>query len=95
VDQLRTKLRVLGVTERGGYIRASVLVLVLYQLYWLPGVIANLAYLALARKDAKALGHSPRGRRLLQVELVLFAIVPFLVSVVFLVMLSVHCATGC
>jgi hypothetical protein len=58
VDQLRTKVRVLGVTG-GSYIGASVLVLVLYRLYWLPGLIANLAYLGLARKDAKALGHSP------------------------------------
>ena len=94
MDQFRTKLLVLGVTG-GSYIGASVFVLVLYRLFWLPAVIANLAYVALARKDAKALGHSPLGRRLLQVEMVLFAIVPFLVSVVFLVMLSVHCATGC
>ena len=94
MDQPRTKLRVLGVTG-GSYIGASVLVLVLYLTGWFPGLIANLAYLWLARKDAKALGHSPLGRRLLQVEMVLFAIVPFLVSVVFLVMLSVNCATGC
>ena len=94
MDQLRTKLRVLGVTG-DSYIGASVLVLVLYLTGWFPGLIANLACLWLARKDAKARGHSPLGRRLLQVEMVLFTVVPFLFFVVFLVMLFVNCATGC
>jgi hypothetical protein len=94
VDQLRTKLRVLGVTG-DSYIGASVLVLVLYLTGWFPGLIANLACLWLARKDAKARGHSPLGRRLLQVEMVLFTVVPFLFLVYIMVGLIVNCATGC
>ena len=89
MDQLRTKLRVLGVTG-DSYIGASVLVLVLYLTGWFPGLIANLAYLWLARKDAKALGHSPLGRRLLQVEMVLFTVVPFLTVVVIMVLWIVN-----
>ena len=88
MDQLRKNSRVLGVTG-GSYIGASVLVLVLYLTLWFPGLIANLAYLWLARKDAKALGHSPLGRRLLQVEMVLFTVAPFLVFVVLMVGLIV------
>jgi hypothetical protein len=67
-----------------------VLVLVLYLTGWFPGLIANLAYLWLARKDAKALGHSPLGRRLLQVEMVLFTVVPFLTVVVIMVLWIVN-----
>ena len=89
MDQLRKNSRVLGVTG-GSYIGASVLVLVLYLTLWFPGLIANLAYLWLARKDAKALGHSPLGRRLLQVEMVLFTVVPFLTVVVIMVLWIVN-----
>ena len=89
MDQLRKDSRVLGVTG-GSYIGASVLVLVLYLTLWFPGLIANLAYLWLARKDAKALGHSPLGRRLLQVEMVLFTVVPFLTVVVIMVLWIVN-----
>ncbi len=61
------------------YTKEALHTLILYQLLWIPGLIANIAYLKAANNDRKVSGINPQGRGCLQALLIVHIGVPFLV----------------
>ncbi|MDO8670548.1 MAG: hypothetical protein Q7O66_03850, partial [Dehalococcoidia bacterium] len=53
--------------------------MVLYCVFWVPGLIANIAYLAAANADARVAGADPHGKGCLEIMLVMLVIGPALI----------------
>lgn len=60
------------------YTTPAVITMILYLVFWLPGLIANLVYLSSANEDRHLSGVEPQGRGCLVALVVVFGILPFL-----------------
>lgn len=67
------------------YTTPAVITLVLYFFFWVPGLIANLAYISSARNEQHRTGESPHGSGCLWSMLWLFVLLPAAVFVIALV----------
>lgn len=65
------------------YMTPAVITLVLYFVLWLPGLIANIAYLSAANADRSVSGIEPQGRGCLVALLVVFIGLPIFACVGF------------
>ena len=63
------------------YTTNAVVVMLLYLLLYIPGLIANVAYLMDALETKRRLGYSPQGLGCLQ-ALILFQLVPLVIFIV-------------
>ena len=78
------------------YVTPAVITLVLYFVFWLPGLVANIVYYMQASNDQALVGRAPEGKGCLVALLVLFVGIPVLVIaffVVFAILGSVLTAT--
>lgn len=66
------------------YTTPAIITLVLYFVFWLPGLIANIVYWNDARKTEQLIGRAPEGKGCLTALLVVFIILP--VALFFLLM---------
>jgi zinc-ribbon domain len=62
------------------YTTPAVLTLVLYFVFWLPGLIANIVYWRAAVRDEKIVGQAPEGKGCLVALLWVFIILPILLG---------------
>ena len=73
-----------AIARQKSYVGAAVLVLLLYCLFYLPGLIVNCLYLDDARKTAKVAGTTPTGVGCLWIMLLL-GLLPLIVIILLLV----------
>lgn len=67
------------------YVTPALITLGLYFVLWLPGLIANLIYLAAAGADKRASGEVPQGRGCLFALFGWFVVLPLVALLIFLV----------
>lgn len=60
------------------YTTPAILTLVLYFVFWIPGLIANIVYFMQASQDEKITGHSPQGKGCLLAMLIVWVGVPII-----------------
>ncbi len=77
-----------ALARQKSYVGAAVLTFVLYCVFYLPGLIFNIIYLADAKKTARVAGQSPAGVGCLWALLVL-GLLPLLVLLVVLGLISI------
>ncbi len=65
------------------YVTPAVITLILYLVFWLPGLVVNLVYLSHAGQDERASGVAPEGKGCLTALLWVFGILPVGASVLF------------
>jgi len=73
-----------AIARQKNYVGAAVLTFLLYLVFFLPGLLANLLYLSAARKAAKAAGRAPTGIGCLWIMLIL-GILPWVIVIMLIV----------
>jgi hypothetical protein len=61
------------------YVNASIVVMILYLFFWLPGIVANFAYIYQASTTQQLIGRPPEGSGCLWMVLVAFN-VPLIIA---------------
>ena len=70
------------------YTTPAVITLILYLVFWLPGMIANVVYWKQASRDQALTGHAPDGKSCLLSLFIVFTGLPVLALCVLAIMLQ-------
>jgi len=74
----------LSTYQEKNYVTNAVVVMLLYLVLYIPGLIANVAYLADALNTKQRVGHNPQGLGCLQ-ALLLLQVIPCIIAVILIV----------